>query len=1012
MLGLQKRLSFLFFLCACVLTTHAQQIINLAGVWQFDIERDSSHLSPLTPHPSPLTSPVPHLTDYVMLPGSMLTNDKGDDVDINTKWTGSLYDSSYFFNPYMEPYRQKGNMKFPFFLTPEKHFVGYAWYKRKIYVPKYWHNQRITLFLERPHIETTVYINGVEVGHQMSLSTPHRYNVTKFIKFGESNEIAIRVYNGIENVCVGQDSHSVTDQTQGNWNGITGRMELQAQWKRLNVKKVRVKPDFALKLINVEVTLENHVDGIHFFQLYDYYVAASIRPLNSQQAGRPVRSMAYLAEGSKIKFVFPLDGNQYWNKDMLFWDEFHPNLYRLTIEAGEDMYETQFGLREITIRDRQFYINGRPLFLRGTVENCCFPETGYPPTDEDEWMHVFRKCKEYGINHVRFHSYCPPEAAFAAADRVGIYLQPEGPSWPNHGVKLRRGQTIDQYLLEESKRIVDEYGHHPSFVMMAAGNEPAGDWVAYCNDWVKQMHDYDSTRVYCGASVGGGWAWDSGSEYHVKGGARGLDWDRHAPSSDDDYYDQIEYPRNYKPTASDNSLTSHPSPLTPNSSPILAHEQGQWCAFPDFREISQYNGVYKARNFEIFRDLLRDNGMESMAEKFLMASGRLQTLCYKYEIERNLRTKDYAGFQLLGLNDYSGQGTALVGVLNVHWREKGYCTAREWREFCSPVVLLARFPKFIYTNADTLRVPIEAMNALYGDLINSPFVYEVYQNDSVLFASSDTLMIDTLSIGKNNAVGTVNLFLSEVSKPAKMTLYARIGNLVQNHWDFWVYPAEMRNEELEMRNEASTLYTLHSKPYIADSLDAQALKVLEEGGTVLLTAAGRVTLGSDVVQHYLPVFWNTSWFKMRPPHTTGAYIDKTHPLFKYDFPTDDWSNLNWWELLNKAQVMNLMELPRDYQSPIQPIDTWHVSRKLGMLIEARVLKGRLLMTTMDITSHLDRRLVARQMRQAILAYMQSDDFQPTLTLSPDIIRHFYTRQAPPVNMFTNDSPDELKPKLK
>jgi hypothetical protein len=187
---------------------------------------------------------------------------------------------------------------------------------------------------------------------------------------------------------------------------------------------------------------------------------------------------------------------------------------------------------------------------------------------------------------------------------------------------------------------------------------------------------------------------------------------------------------------------------------------------------------------------------------------------------------------------------------------------------------------------------------------------------------------------------------------------------------------------------------------------------LEEGGTVLLTAAGRVTLGSDVVQHYLPVFWNTSWFKMRPPHTTGAYIDKTHPLFKYDFPTDDWSNLNWWELLNKAQVMNLMELPRDYQSPIQPIDTWHVSRKLGMLIEARVLKGRLLMTTMDITSHLDRRLVARQMRQAILAYMQSDDFQPTLTLSPDIIRHFYTRQAPPVNMFTNDSPDELKPKLK
>ena len=130
----------------------------------------------------------------------------------------------------------------------------------------------------------------------------------------------------------------------------------------------------------------------------------------------------------------------------------------------------------------------------------------------------------------------------------------------------------------------------------------------------------------------------------------------------------------------------------PNQSPIIAHEQGQWCAFPDFSEIPQYTGVYRALNFEIFRDLLRHNGMAAQDRHFLMASGRLQTLAYKYEIERNLRTPDYAGFQLLALNDYSGQGTALEGVLNVHWNEKPYTTAAAWREFCSPVVPLARFP--------------------------------------------------------------------------------------------------------------------------------------------------------------------------------------------------------------------------------------------------------------------------------------------------------------------------------
>ena len=951
-------------ICAlCTLSLHAQQVIDLAGMWDFSMGDE------------------PKYTDYVMLPGSMLTNDKGTPVSVNTQWTGSLYDSSYYFNPYMERYRQEGNMKFPFFLTPERHYVGNAWYRRTIYVPKDWGDQRIVLFLERPHIETTVYVNGREVGHQMSLSVPHEYDVTKYMKAGERNEIAIRVYNGIENVCVGQDSHSVTDQTQGNWNGIAGRIELQAQWKRLNIRHVRIIPDLSVNMLTVEVQLENHVDGIRFMPLNDYMVSADIRPLHSGQASRrPLHSNSVEAEGNKVRLTF------FMGNEMKLWDEFHPNLYRLTVMAGETVYETQFGLRDISIKGRQMLINGRPLFLRGTVENCLFPETGYPPTDEGEWVRIFKKCKEYGLNHVRFHSYCPPDAAFCAADRVGIYLQPEGPSWPNHGVKLRRSQAIDEYLLEESKRIVDTYGHHPSFVMMAAGNEPAGDWVSYCNDWVKTMHEYDSTRVYCGASVGGGWAWDGGSEYHVKGGARGLDWDRRAPGSDDDYYSQIEFPRNYKDSE-------------PNQTPIIAHEQGQWCAFPDFKEIPQYTGAYKARNLEIFRDLLRDNGMEAQAEKFLMASGRLQTLCYKYEIERNLRTKDYTGFQLLGLNDYSGQGTALVGPLNAFWREKGYVGSRQWREFCNSLVLLARFPKFVYTNRETLEVPVEACNALYGDVVDGKVAYQIWRNESTLFVA-DTLYSGSVPLGKNYPLGTIRVPLDSIAEPAKMTLAVSMGNFIINHWDFWVYP---RSEERGARSEEIV---------VADSLNAEALKTLKKGGTVLLLAAGRVTLGSDVKQSYTPVFWNTSWFKMRPPHTTGAYIDRRHPLFRHGFPTDEWANLNWWELLNRAQVMNLRELPRDYQPPIQPIDTWHVSRKLGMLIEARVGKGRLLMTTMDLTSDLEHRHVARQMRRAIIDYMQSDDFQPSLTLDEQTIGHFFTEQAPPVNMFTNDSPDELKPKIK
>ena len=977
------------FFAACMmlsLQAQAQTTIDLRGQWEFQQGE---------------STPTATYQDHIQLPGSMLTNGKGNIVSVNTQWTGSLYDSSFYFNPYMERYRIEGQMKFPFFLTPSKQYVGTAWYRKTVTIPKTWKKNRVILYLERPHIETTVFVNGNEVGHEMSLSVPHEFDITPYVLVGQENAIAIKVYNGIENVCVGQDSHSVTDQTQGNWNGMVGKIQLQAKPKCF-VERIDVFPDVA------------HHKAILRLFMNDYTPTLGQRKIKGRSSAS-VQIQAELVNSTK-KHVVKSEGAMFLGKkdnsgmiemelDMTdschLWSEFHPEYYQLSVIYGKDTVRTTFGMRDISIQGRQFYLNNQPIWLRGTVENCCFPETGYPPMDVESWLKVFKKCKEYGLNHIRFHSYCPPEAAFEAADRMGFYLQPEGPSWPNHGVKLRRGMAIDQYLIDEGKAIIDRYGNHPSFVMMAAGNEPAGDWVPYCRDWVKTMREYNPTKVYCGASVGGGWAWDFGSEYHVKGGARGLDWDRKAPSSADDYFSGIEFPRNYK-----DSL--------PNQTPIIAHEQGQWCAFPDFKEIEQYRHcAYQPGNFEIFRDLLHDRGMENQAEKFLKSSGKLQVLAYKYEIERNLRTKDYAGFQLLALNDYSGQGTALVGPLNVFWREKGYVNADEWREFCAPVVPLAKFPKFVYENTETLQVPIELYQTS-PELLSADAQHDgvevTYQIEGMNLQG--VLCKGNASVGKNIALGEVKASLSSIQQPTKLTLCVNVRCLntqetYKNHWDFWVYPSPSQSS---ISNLQSSIFNFQSSIYLTDSLDAKAIQTLEKGGKVLITAAGKVRYGNDVKHTYLPVFWNTSWFKMRPPHTTGAYIQNQHPIFK-NFPTDDWQDLQWWELVNKTPVMNLSEFPVDYQPIVQPIDTWHVSRKLGMLIEANVLNGKLLMTTMDISHDLDRRIVARQMRYAILKYMESNAFQPSLTLQPSVITHLFEQEAPPVNMFTKDSPDELKPKL-
>lgn len=948
--------------------------LSLAGDWSLSFRHpDSTHVVE---------------AGTVSLPGSMLTNGKGYDVGLTTQWTGSLYDSSFYFNPRMAEFRQPGNIKFPFFLTPDKHFIGHASYRRSFSVPKSWRKQRLFLSLERAHIETTLLINGKVVGRDSSLSVPHEFEITDFVKFGKENSVELRIYNGIEDVCVGKDSHSVTDQTQGNWNGAVGRLEVITKPEAF-IADLQVFPNVTDKSVVVRFAMDDDGRKGKALKGKTYDVVVKVEGCGFDTDIRTVRASLKCDDNGMASVSVPM------GDDVRLWDEFTPNLYSLRAIVGQDTATATFGMRSIEKQGRQLYINGRKTWMRGTVENCCFPLTGFPPMNEQEWTDIFLKCKEYGLNHMRFHSYCPPEAAFAAADKVGFYLQPEGPSWPNHGVRLGRGEGIDTYLWQETERMVRAYGNHPSFCFLAAGNEPAGNWVSWVSDFVERWKATgDDRRLYCGASVGGSWAFDPKSDYHVKGSARGLAWNDAPPQSTDDFYAQITSftQKGRKPVTFD------------IVNPYLSHEQGQWCAFPDLDETVQYTGAYKAKNFEIFRSLLRDNGMEHKAKDFLMASGKLQTLAYKFETERNLRTPEYAGFQYLSLNDYSGQGTALVGVLNVFWREKGYCTSADWRQFCSPVVPLAKFDRFVFSQSDTMDVAVEIVNAFSHTLSNVRSRFIVH-DDSGKECASGLLSQKDIEVGKCIPLGRVTMPLAALSSPKKyrLTVLCETAEqeelpLIYNGWDFWVYPAKLDEPKAD-------------GIYIATTLDSTAIATLERGGKVLLTAAGKIAMGSDVKQAYLPVFWNTSWFKMRPPHTTGATIDAQHPLFR-NFPTDDWGNLNWWELLNGAKVVNMGEFPKEYMSPIQPIDTWHISRKLGMLVEANVLRGKLILTTMDIDSDLEHRLVARQMRAAIIAYMRSKEFRPTISLTPDFVKDLYVRQAPRVDMFTSDAPDEIKMKNK
>lgn len=953
-----KKTVFALYLLLVCCALNAQKSIDLSGEWGFSID----HLDKGEQERWFLRLP----DDRINLPGSMPEKLKGDKVTAATQWTGSLYDSSYYYNPYMEKYRKEGNIKFPFFLTPDRHYVGVAWYQKEVDIPDDWKGERIVLFLERPHIETTLWINGRKAGTQNSLCVPHEYDITRYVRPGKCR-IAIRVDNRIKDINVGPDSHSITDQTQGNWNGIVGRICLHTT-PRTYFEDIQVYPEPEQRLARVKIVVKGSGDAM---------VKLSARSFNTDKMHSvpPVRQEVKVKNGSaETEILLPL------GEDMLLWDEFDPALYKLTAEltTGKktDIKEVQFGMRRFEIKGKWFYVNGRKTMLRGTVENCDFPLTGYPPMDVESWERVFRICRNYGLNHIRFHSYCPPEAAFQAADLVGFYLQPEGPSWPNHGPKLGLGQPVDNYLIDETIALTKEYGNYASYCMLACGNEPSGRWV----EWVTRFVDYwektDPRRVYTGASVGNGWQWQPRNQYHVKAGARGLTWSKQQPSTLDDYRFQNR--------------------IDTVKQPYVSHETGQWCAFPNFNEICKYTGVNKARNFEIFRDILADNHISSQAHQFMMASGKLQALCYKYEIEKTLRTPDYAGFQLLALNDYSGQGTALVGVLDVFFEEKGYINAAEWRRFCSQTVPLMRTGKFVYDSSETFKADIEIAHFGREMLKQAKVLYSIKDEFGKIYAHG-TLAVTDIPIGNMNRTGSVEFPLGAIQSAEKLNLEVCIeGTEAINDWDFWVYPA--------------TVELAGGNVYTTDTLDAKALEILQKGGNVLITAAGKISYGKEVVQQFTPVFWNTSWFKMRPPHTTGILVNPKHPLFCH-FPTEYHSNLQWWELLNRAQVMQFTNFPAAFQPTIQSIDTWFINRKIGMLFEANILNGKVIMTSMDITTGPDQRIVARQMHKAILDYMNSDQFRPQFTVTPQQIGDLFTKTAGAVKSYTNESPDELKPKI-
>lgn len=801
-------------------------------------------------------------------------------------------------------------------LTDAYRFEGAVWFMRT-FTAGDWTGEQTMLTLERTR-KTTVYLDGRPIGHQESLCTPHRYFLPP-VHAGE-HTLVIRVDNTDYPT---RGGHLTSPDTQSNWNGITGEISLTVAHTLLT--DLTVRPDLRRGCLRVHGHIIGAPDG----------VAGIVLP------GQMEHLLPY--RRGVLDGECPLKGNE------AFWDEAHPEIHTISIDLDGDVYETTFGLRDVRTLGRRLLINGRETFLRGKVDNLLYPKTGYTPTDVASWMTILGIAKEYGINHYRYHTACPPDAAFTAADLLGVYMAPELPFWGTVAEEGEEGydERERDFLFQEGFRILREYGHHPSFLWLSLGNELWGS-KDVLNRMMRAYREADDTKLYSSGANNYQFVPDVLDEENVFVGVR-LGRERLIRGS----YAMCDAPQGIVQTTAPESVSNYDASIVPETLgqsgeagkvqiqygtgvkevdaqsadalipdvPVISHEVGQYVFYPDFSEIPHYTGPLKPRNIEAMRENLERAGLYGEHEAFFRQTGHLAVDCYKREIETLLRSREVSGFQLLDLQDYTGQGTALVGVLNAMMENKGLISAEEWREFCAGTVVLGEFASFTGVMGEDIRFDVQ-ISECDPEKQHTCIRCTLMDGERELYACDVTpgarqgRLTDAVSV----------TFPAECYRDAMqeritgLTVVLTLADGTRNHYPIWLIPPidiRITREGIEKDGRMVAFVSAEEKA---------------DGAAIVVPSAE-----GQLPAEYCTDFWcypmfrsiSESMGKPVPVGTMGLSIDTASPLLKR-FAQEDYTTPAWYAILQTAHVQRL---PADIHPAVQMIDNTERCARLGILYQ-------------------------------------------------------------------------------
>ena len=740
-------------------------------------------------------------TEILNLSGSWNFRLDPDNVGIEGKWFKKLLSDSIRL-PGTTDENKKGTFldeKAVDRLSRVWYFKGAAWYQREVEIPESWAGKNFRLLLERTK-DTHVWFDDIHCGYENTLSAPQYFNLTKAVKPGK-HLITVLVDNS-RLPPVG-DSFAISEKGQTNWNGIVGRIELQVTdpvW----IDELKVYPDIKSNCVKIVATIGNSTTGKADGNLQVSTESRNTeKPIKFKTLNKKIKG---IKDNEVVEFIY------HFNKKTPLWDEFNPALIQLNLTlsawVGKEKYNSServdFGMREFKRDGKFIFINGERVFLRGRVDCANYPLTGYPPMDKESWLRLFKQLKSYGINHWRFHSWFPPQVALMAADETGVYLQPELPN-QNDEMNSRRfhndsiskmlssvflnadtfkiNMTLKEYLQREGELILKYFGNHPSFTMFTLGNELGRNQDMF--DLVATFKEIDPGRLYAQGSnnMTLNPSFAEGDDFWVSArsspryGIRGSFATHLVP---------VEKPHiEYFPPSTKHNYTIA---LEKHNVPLISHEVGQYQVSPDFKDIPKFTGVTRARNFEIFRERLTKANMLDQADDFVKASGKLAVICYREDIEAALRIPDMTGFQLLDIQDYPGQGTALVGILNDLMEPKGLITPEEWTRFCSEVVPLLKMEKYTWTSGERFSGDIEIAHYGKKDFRDAEVEWEVVKGDGEILTGGK-ITLAFIARGMVNSIGEISFPLNSFKEAEKLRVRIALkGTKYKNEYDLWIYP--------------------------------------------------------------------------------------------------------------------------------------------------------------------------------------------------------------------------------